>query len=124
MDTKLNCRCENCGRTAESVEIRAISIQNHIGQLCLACAHVLTLPKNEDRFLQLVRKKGCSESNKEMKKVHQFISVLLAIGTVFFVMIVVAGVSQGFDIASWTSNHSEVEKTTDYVSFVEINNYR
>lgn len=124
MATKLNCRCDNCGRTAESVEIKNITIQNHVGQLCLACAHVLTLPKNEARFLQLVRKKGSKESNKEMQKVHQLMSLLLAIGTLFFVLIAVAGVSQGFNNVSWTSTEGDDEKETEYVSFVEINNYR
>ena len=121
MDTKLNCHCEHCGRAAETVEINAITVQNHTAHLCLACAHVLTLPKNETRFLQLVRKNTRKESNKEMQKVHQFISVLLAIGILFSMMIFVAGVSQGVDFASWLK---ETSKETEYVSFVEINDYK
>ena len=121
MDTKLICRCEHCGRAAESVEINAITVQNHTAHLCLACAHVLTLPKNEARFLQLVRKKIHKESNKEMQKVHQLMSVLLAVGVLFLVIIAAAGVSQGLDFVSWSTG--EVEQDTEYVSFVDINDY-
>ena len=121
MDTKLNYRCENCGRTTEAVEIEAIAIQHHKAQLCITCAHVLTLPKNEARFLQLVRKNIHKESNKEMQKVHQLMSVLLAVGVLFLVIIAAAGVSQGLDFVSWSTG--EVEQDTEYVSFVDINDY-
>ena len=121
MDTK-DCRCENCSRTAPSVEIVVKTIQNHKAQLCLACAHVLTLPNNGNRFLQLVRKNSYKESNKDMQKVHQFMSILLAVGTLFIVIITAASVSQGFDFASWSTD-SVVDKGTEYVSFVDINDY-
>ena len=125
MDTTLDCRCENCSRTAKVVNMETITIQNHKAQLCLACAHVLTLPQNEARFLQLVRKNTRKESNKDMQKIHQLISVLLAIGTLFLVIIAAAGVSQEFDFASWSTGQVEqVEiKATEYISFVNINDY-
>ena len=121
MDAK-NCRCENCNRTATSVEIIGTTIQHHTAQLCLACAHVLTLPDHKERFLQLVRKNSYKESNKDMQKVHRFMSLLLAFGALCIVMIATASVSQGFDFASWSTDHL-VGKATEYVSFVNINDY-
>ena len=122
MDTKLNCRCENCGRTAEAVEMEVITIHHHKAQLCVTCAHVLTLPQNEGRFLQLVRKSTRKESDKDMQKVHQVMSVLLAVGALFLVIIAAAGVSQGIDFIS-LSTDGVVEIETEYVSFVYINDY-
>ncbi|AWE08690.1 DNA polymerase III subunit delta [Lysinibacillus sp. 2017] len=123
MEEETNGCCENCGRSTEVVEIETVVLNNHIAQLCLACTHVLTLPKNESRFLQLVRKKGRKESNKEMQKAHKVLSLFLALGTLFLVMIAAAGVSQGLDFATWLEVNSHYEIATEYVSFVEINNY-
>lgn len=123
MGKKTNCCCENCGRSKEAVEIKSVVLNNHVAQLCLACAHVLTLPKNESRFLQLVRKKNMKESNKEMQKAHRILSLFIAVGMLFLVMIAAAGVSQGVDFATWYEADSLDEIATEYVSFVEINNY-
>ena len=122
MDTNLNCRCENCGRTADAVELENIAIKHHTAQLCVTCAHVLTLPKNEARLLQLVRKNTCKESNKDMQKVHQVMSLLLAVGALFLVIIAAAGVSQGFEFVSWSTDRLD-ETITEYISFVDINDY-
>lgn len=122
MDTKLNCCCENCGRSVGTVEINAIAIHHHIAHLCTTCEHVLNLPKNEARFLRLARKKTYKDSNQEMQKVHQLMSMLIAVGTLFLVIIAAAGVSQGFDIVSWATDYVEIEN--EYISFVNINDYK
>lgn len=123
MKNNLSCSCENCRRLNTSVEIETITIQHHVAQLCLACAHVLSLPKNEARFLQLVRKKDVHESNKEMQKAHQLLARFLAVGIFFLVIIAAAGISQGFDLTVLTSQEQNYENTAEYVSFIEINNY-
>lgn len=118
MEKYNECNCENCGRSSLVVEIEHITIQQHIANLCLACSHVLTLPKNKARFLQLVRKKESKNSNKEMQKAHQLLSMLLFVGACLIVVVAAAtSVTEGFDFTVLSSTGTS---TTEYLSFVEL----
>ncbi|MEK4627225.1 MAG: DNA polymerase III subunit delta [Solibacillus sp.] len=119
------CYCENCGRSSKDVEISIITIKKHVAELCLACAHVLTLSKNEARFLQLVRKKDKKHSNKDMRQVHQVLSALLAVGTLFLVFIVALGVSKNIDLTVVTTHlEPDTKPVSEYLTFAEINRYK
>lgn len=91
-------RCENCGRTSESIQVQPVTMSKHMAFLCLACTHVFTLPKNKNRFIELVRSKNMQQSNKEMQKVHQLLSTFIAVGMLLVVAVVTAGIIQYYDL--------------------------
>ena len=114
------CSCENCGRTNESVQIDALTIKQHTAQLCLACAHVLSLPNNEARFLQLVRKKGVKQSNQEMQKAHRILSAFIVVGAMFLVILVAAGISQAVDFTTVASPDIGATQTDRQLTFIQL----
>lgn len=113
MDNNGACRCENCARTTEYVQVNVVTIKRHSAQLCLACAHVLSMPRQHERFLQLVRKKDVNQSNREMQKAHRLLSGFIAVGaTLAAVTVAVIGMTQGIDMASTLDFTSDSEILT------------
>lgn len=101
MDNNGACRCENCGRTTEYVQVDFVVIARHSAQLCLACAHVLSMPHQHERFFKLVRKKDVKQSNVEMQKAHRLLSGFIAVGaTLAAVTVAVVSMTQGIEVAS------------------------
>ena len=95
------CRCENCGRTTEYVQVDFVVIARHSAQLCLACTHVLSMPHQHERFFKLVRKKDVKQSNVEMQKAHRLLSGFIAVGaTLAAVTVAVVSMTQGIEVAS------------------------
>lgn len=113
--------CENCGSSNVSDTVSKYSNQQHVAQLCITCAHILSLPANEDRFLQLVRKKTLATSNIEMQKVHKKISILLAVAGLFLTIIAAAAVSQSVNIKGYYDLYFHEQETDEYLSFAHLN---
>ena len=115
------CSCENCGRTTEYVQVNLVTIERHSANLCLACAHVLSMPPQQERFFKLVRKKDVKESNEEMQKAHRLLSSLISVGTVFIAGIVLAmGVSQGFDVVNLLPSASSIIANQEPLTFIQL----
>ena len=113
MDNKGACRCENCGRTTEYVQVDFVVIARHSAQLCLACTHVLSMPHQHDRFFKLIRKKDVKQSNAEMQKAHQLLSGFIGVGaTLAVVAIAVVGMTQGIEVASTLGAATDAETLT------------
>lgn len=105
MVNNVACSCENCGRTTEYVQIDLVTIQHHSVHLCLACAHVLSLPQQQARFFKLVWQKNAQHSNTEMQQAHRLVSRMIGVGSVLAAVAVMAvGVTQGFDLTSLVPN--------------------
>lgn len=115
------CICENCGRSNHSGAISKHTNQQHVAQLCLTCAHVFSLPANEGRFLQLVRKKTKQTSNPEMQKVHKKLSFLLAVAGLFLTIIAAAAVSHSVNLKSYYDIYFHEQETDEYLSFASLN---
>lgn len=108
------CSCENCGRTTEYVQVDLVTIQQHSAYLCLACAHVLSLSQQQNRFFKLVRQKDAQHANAEMQQAHRHISRMITFGSVLAAAAVMAiGVTQGYDISAFASNSLEVAQSVD-----------
>ena len=121
MDNKGACRCENCGRTTEYVQVDCVTIARHSAQLCLACAHVLSMPHQHERFFKLVRKKDVKQSNAEMQKAHRLLSRFIAVGaTLAAVTVAVVGMTQGIDLAS-TLNFTPDSDTLTFLNLKSFN---
>lgn len=116
-------RCENCNRTMESIKLQRVAIHQHTAMLCLACAHILTLPKNNSQFLQLVRKKQMIDSNKEMQKVHQLISAFITVGALFLVVIVAAGIAQNYDFTTIAFQEIQSTAIDRPLSFLQLKSF-
>lgn len=114
------CRCENCGRTNNSVQINPITIDHHTAYLCLACEHVLHLPENKNRFFSLVRSKNRKQANPEMLGVHRILSAFIAVGVLFFVAIAALGVAQSADIVTLSLFETESILINEYLSFLQL----
>lgn len=115
--------CENCERTNESIEIQRVTVNQHTAMLCQACAHILTLPKNNNRFFQLVRKKNMDDSNKEMQKVHQLLSAFIAVGALFLVVIVAAGIAQNYDFTTIAFQEIQSTAIDRPLSFLQLKSF-
>ena len=125
MEVMGNCMCENCGRSSEVVEIEQLTLRGHIAQVCVTCAHILSQPTNEKRFFQLVRRKNSDASNPEMKKVHQLMSTLIAVGMLMIVTLVTFGVVQNFDtVLGISADADSLKQTHDYLSFALLNQFK
>lgn len=115
------CRCENCGRTTEYVMVDCVTIARHTAQLCLACAHVLSMPHQRERFFKLVRKKDAKQSNTEMQKAHRLLSGFIAVGvTLAAVTVAVVGMTQGIELAS-TLNFTPNSETLTFLNLKSFN---
>ncbi|MEK4427003.1 DNA polymerase III subunit delta [Solibacillus sp. FSL K6-1523] len=121
MDKIQLCVCENCGRSNESVTISNHTIHQHVAQLCPTCTHILSLSTNEVRFLQLARKKNKQTSNTEMQKIHQKLSILLAVAGLFVTIVVAAAVTQSMETHAFTDLYVNESKANSYLSFAYIN---
>lgn len=103
----MNTTCENCRR--QHMEIAALTIDGHTAALCVTCQHVLT--QNKERFLQLVRSKGKSESNDVMKRKHRILSALLVAGMTGIALVI------GVGTAERIGGFNESPSQTEYLSF-------
>lgn len=121
MDKIQLCVCENCGRSNQSVAVANHTIHQHVALLCSTCTHILTLPTNEVRFLQLARKKTKQTSNSEMQKIHQKLSMLLAVASLFVTVIVAAAITKSMDIQAFSNSHIIAQETDEYLSFAYLN---
>lgn len=126
MDQIQLCICENCGRSNQSVIVANHTIHQHVAQLCPTCMHILSLPTNEARFLQLVRKKSKQASNSEMQKIHKKLSMLLAVAGLFVSMIATTVITQSMDMQASSNSHVSEQETDEYLSFAYLNrdNYK
>ncbi|ATP41793.1 DNA polymerase III subunit delta [Solibacillus sp. R5-41] len=115
------CVCENCGRSDQSVTVENHTIHQHVAQLCPTCIHILSLPTNEVRFLQLARKKNKQTSNTEMQKIHQKLSMLLAVAGLFVTIIAAAVVAQSMEIHAYSDLYVNETEIDNYLSFAYIN---
>lgn len=115
------CVCENCGRSDQSVTVANHTIHQHVALLCSTCTHILTLPTNEARFLQLARKKTNQTSNPEMQKIHQKLSMLLTVAGFFLTIIAATAVTQSMDIQASSDLHVIEQKEDEYLSFAYLN---
>ncbi|MFF5995308.1 hypothetical protein AAGS61_11185 [Lysinibacillus sp. KU-BSD001] len=103
------CTCENCGRI--NLEMETFRMEGHVAQLCVTCAYVFA--QNKERFCQMVRSKTAKQSNAQMKKQHQLLSSLIAIGSVAMLAIL------GWGIADQVHIFAAAEQT-EYLSFVHL----
>ena len=125
MEMMGNCMCENCGRSSEVVEIEQLTLRGHIAQVCVTCAHILSQPTNEKHFFQLVRRKNSDASNPEMKKVHQLMSTLIAVGILMIVTLAAFGVVQNLDtFPGMAADTDSLKQTHDYLSFALLNQFK
>lgn len=115
--------CENCNRTIESIKLQRVTIHQHTAMLCLACAHILTLPNNKNRFFQLVRKKQMNDSNKEMQKVHRLLSAFIAVGALFLVVIATAGIAQNYDFTTIAFHEIQSTPINGPLSFLQLKSF-
>lgn len=114
------CKCENCGRTNNAVQIETLTIRGHIADLCVTCANVLT--HNEPNFFSLVRGKSEQQSNGEMKKVHAMLSALLMVGMLFIVIVAAYGVAQHLPAFPGDAVSTDTMKQqSEYVAFYLAN---
>lgn len=121
MDNNGACRCENCGRTTEYVPVDRVMIARHSAQLCLACAHVLSMPHQHERFFKLVRQKDVKQSNMEMQKAHRLLSGFIAVGaTLAAVTLTVVGMTQGIEVAN-TLNFTPDSDTLTFLNLKSFN---
>lgn len=118
------CRCENCGRTNKSVHINPVTIDHQTAYLCLACAHVLNLPENKNRFLSLVRSSKSKQANPEMQRVHRKLSAFIAVGVFFLVAITSLGAAQNYGITTLTFFETESILINEHLSFVQLKSFR
>lgn len=121
MDTIQLCVCENCGRSNQSAAIENHTIHKHVALLCPTCIHILSLPTNEVRFLQLARKKSKQTSNTEMQKIHKKLSMLLAVAGLFLTIIAATVVTQSLEIHAFSNFYVNESETDNYLSFAYIN---
>ncbi|MEG0473058.1 MAG: DNA polymerase III subunit delta [Solibacillus sp.] len=121
MDTNQLCICENCGRSDRSVPVGNHTIQQHVVQLCPTCTHILSFPTNEVRFLQLARKKTKQSSNTEMQKIHQTLSMLLAVAGLFITIIAAVAVTQSMETYAFSGLYVNEPIADPYLSFAYIN---
>ena len=125
MEIKQVCMCENCGRSSEQVEIEQLSLRGHVATLCLTCTRILCQTTNEERFIQLVRKKNIKSSNIEMQKIHKTLSALIAVGTLFVVVIFAFGVVKNVEtVASIFENVDSLKQKNEYLSFGFLNQFK
>lgn len=92
------CYCENCGRANDTLQMNKITVNQHTALLCLACTHILTSAKNEQRFIHLVRSKSKGNASSEMREVHRLLSAMLVVGTVFLAATVTVGTAYYYDL--------------------------
>lgn len=119
------CVCENCGRSSEIVEIEQLTLRGHVAQVCVTCVHILSQTTNEKRFFQLVRRKNSKDSNPEMKKIHQLMSALIAVGMLMIVTLVTFGVVQNLDtFQGIVADTDALKQTHDYMSFALLNQFK
>lgn len=114
------CRCENCGRTNNSVQINPVTIDHHTAYLCLVCEHVLHLPENKNRFFSLVRSKNRKQANREMQGAHRILSAFIAVGVLFSVAIAAVGVAQSTDIVTLPLFETDSILINEYLSFLQL----
>lgn len=119
MNTSYPCTCENCNRSHDQISIVQVNINEHISYLCKTCAYVLKKPQNEQRLLQMTRKKTKYNANAEMKKVHQTLSALIGIGIFFLVVVVGLAVAQNIDFTP--KQIADIPVTEEYLSFLFLN---
>ena len=115
------CHCENCGRTNSVAEIVSMSIQGHVAELCVTCAHILSQVNQRERFLSIVRQKTAQQSNTEMKRVHRLLSGLIVVGLLAIVIITGAGVAENIGTSV---GHSTDSSNTEYLSFSNLNGFK
>lgn len=121
MDNNGACNCENCGRTTEYVQVDFVTIERHSAQLCLACTHLLSMPHQRERFLQLVRKKDVNQSNVKMQKAHRLLSGFIAVGaTLAAVTVAVVSMTQGIDMTS-TLDFTPDSETLTFLNLKSFN---
>lgn len=115
--------CENCERTIESVQIQSVTMDQLTAMLCLACEHILTLPKNKNRFIQLVHKKNRHHSNSEMQKVHRMLSAFIAVGALLLVVVATAGIVQSYDFTTIAFHEIQSTSINGPLSFLHLNSF-
>ena len=118
------CRCENCGRTNKSVHINSVTIDHQTAYLCLACAHVLNLPGNKNRFFSLVRSNKSKHANPEMQRAHRILSAFIAVGVFFLVAITALGVAQNYGMTAWPLFETEAILINEHLSFLKLKSFQ
>lgn len=115
---KHNATCENCGRSNEVVQIEPLSIKGHVAELCLACSYILSKEESLKKYYQLSRTKSRISSNKEMKKVHNQLSLLIIVGMLFIITILALEIGQNFHLfPSISQEVAPLTQTQEYLSF-------
>ncbi|MGN7479121.1 DNA polymerase III subunit delta [Solibacillus silvestris] len=117
------CCCENCGRKSETIQVNPVTLNHHTAYLCVTCTHVFALPKNKDRFFQLVRGKKAKSSNREMQKAHQILSAFIAAGALFLVAVAAAGVAQNYDFTTIVFNEIRLTPLNEQLSFLHLKSF-
>lgn len=118
------CRCENCGRTNNLVQINRVTIDHHTAYLCLACEHVLHLPENKNRFFSLVRSKNRKQANPEMQRIHRILSAFIAVGVLFFVAIAALEVAQSTELVTLPLFEADSMLINEHLSFLQLKEYQ
>ena len=113
-------RCENCNRTNESTQVNRVTLAHHTAHLCLTCEHVLTLPKNEDRFFQLIRNKKRQHSNSEMQKAHRTLTAFIAVGVLFLVVIAALAVTQNNGFSTQAFQEIQLDPMNQQLTFLHL----
>ena len=115
--------CESCNRTNESIQLNRVTLNHHTAHLCLACEHVLTLPKNEERFFQLIRNKKRQHSNSEMQKAHRVLSAFIAVGVLFLVVIAALAVTQSNGFSTIAFDEIQSNPINKQLTFLDLKSF-
>lgn len=116
-------RCENCNRTNESFQLNRVTLNHHTANLCLTCEHVLTLPRNEGRFFQLIRNKKRQHSNIEMQKAHRILSAFIAVGVLLLVVIAAMAVTQSNNFSNQAFQEIQSDPMIQQLSFLHLKSF-
>ena len=116
-------RCESCNRTNESIQLNRVTLNHHTAHLCLACEHVLTLPKNEERFFQLIRNKKRQHSNSEMQKAHRILSAFIAVGVLLLVIIGALAVTQNNGFSTIAFEEIQSNSMNKQLTFLHLKSF-
>lgn len=85
-----NHQCHRCKRPLEHAESIKVEVDGHIGYICSMCHYIFVKQEKQEEFKHMIRQQGYEQSTVEMKEIHQLLSILLTVGTVFCIIIATA----------------------------------